>query len=298
MGCSFEVEKSDMTIVRMMSKPCFAAVNSAVNHRDKEDGVRIRNIRYLPFLERQWDYDANAQIDQIIMRGNITWDDCYKWWDYLMTLRFVTDVLSVTPTTHQAMRDGFKVSASFPADRVMSVLFLLRAPQFQVGIVRDWVDLVEDEEIHPDTAFVMAFTLNRFNDHENEGSYKMSMHSSSESTIVYPEHFTLKSAKLMLNRLLCDDYDEKLYSGVQPLMSKVSKYSRHALSSDKALGRFFCKKPARAGKKGNLQVIVYNNEVDDNRKVSTHHNIYQSLYSHRCHGIEVNVQELAKLLEA
>jgi len=298
MGVSFEVEKSDMSVVRMMSKPCFAAVNSAVNYRDKQDGVGIRNIRYLPFLERAWDYDANAQIDQIIMNGNITWDDCYKWWDYLMTLRFVTDVLSVTPTTQQAMKDGFKVSANFPADRVMSVLFLLRAPQFQVGIVRDWVDLVDKDGIHPDTAFVIAFALNRHYDHENEGSYMMSAQSTSESTIVYPEHFTLKAGKMMLNRLLCDDYDEKLYSGIQPLMSETSTYSRHPLSSDKALGRFFCKQPARAGKKGNLQVIVYNNEMDGGRKVSTHHHIYQAMYAYRANIIPVDVHEMAKLLEA
>lgn len=300
MSVSFEVQKSDMSVTRLMSRPCYASINSVLTTRDRQANVSIRNVRYLPFLQRAWCLDADATIDQHQMQSRIiTWEDCYKWWDYLMTLPFVTDVLRNAPTTHVAMKDGFTVKSEFPADRVMCVLFLLRAPQYQTGIIQDWIKLVDKEKINPDTATVIAFILNRFTNHEGCGKYYLNSQSSSESTIIYPEYFTLKSAKLMLNRLLCEDYDKDLYKGSQPNLNVIGRYKRHPATSPSALGRFLCKKPSKSLRDGNVQVGLYCDQRNDYEfKVTTHALLSAAVYRGEWRPLEIDVHKLAKLLEA
>ena len=183
-----------------------------------------------------------------------------------MTLKFVTDGLLHTPTTELAMKDGFTVNANMPADRVMITLFLLRAPQYQPGLVTDWHKMQTKD-------------------------------SSTESAIVYPEYFTLAGARIMLNRLLCDDYDAQLYGGKQANMSRTNRYNRFHNTNLNAIGRYFCKKPAKNAKRNNLQVMINNQQEPDN-KVKTHSELSARRFRPRRDDVTLNLKEMANLLEA
>ena len=297
MGCSFEVTTSNAKTQRLMSRACFASINAVIGQSDRNSGVSIANVKYLPFLERTWCSEADATIDKHVLSLPMTWNVSYAWWEYLMTLKFVTDGLLNTPTTESAMKDGFTVDANMPADRVMITLFLLRAPQFQAGLVTDWHKMQTKDHIHPDTAFVMTFWLNHYERHTDDQDYHMSPYSSTESAIVYPEYFTLAGARIMLNRLLCDDYDAELYGGKQDNMSRTSQYKRFPNKNLNAIGRYFCKKPAKNAKRNNLQVII-NNQHDPDNEVKTHSDLSQRRVRPRRNDVTLNIKEMANLLEA
>jgi len=297
MGCSFEVTTNGMKTQRLMSKACFASINAVIGQSDRNYGVSIDSVKYLPFLERTWCTDADATIDKHVMAHTMTWDVSYAWWEYLMTLKFVTDGLVNTPTTELAMKDGFTVNANMPADRVMITLFLLRAPQYQAGLVTDWHKMQTKDSIHPDTAFVMTFWLNHHERHTADHDYHMSPYSSTESAIVYPEYFTLAGARIMLNRLLCDDYDAELYGGKQANMKRTNSYKRFPNTNLNAIGRYFCKKPAKNAKRNNLQVMINNQQEPDN-KVKTHSDLSERRFRPRRDDVTLNIKEMANLLEA
>ena len=301
MSVSFEVTTSDLRVTRMLSKPCFAAINGVIRIRDREDGIHISSVKYLPFLAMKWCQDNNGQIEDTVLPACLEWKEAEEWWKYLMTLKFITDGLVSTPTTTHAMRQGFQVCADMPADRVMMTLFLLRAPQFQTGIIIDWFRLVHQDGIHPDTAFVIAFALNWAEPHEPNRLYHVIPHSSSESSIIYPEYFTLAGAKILLNRLLCDDYDKEMFGGKQPNLSVSGRYTRADKVKKDALGRLLCKRPAKNAKQKNLQVILFNSMLpDDVVKVKTHNNLFDRVYRFGFYSPDraVDVRKLADMLEA
>lgn len=301
MSVSFEVTTSDLRVTRLMSKPCFAAVNGIIRQRDRDDNIHIMSVKYLPFLTTKWCNDHDNQIETTMFPLNMDWNIAEEWWKYLLSLKFITDGLYSTPTTSESMRQGFQVNADMPADRVMLTLFLLRAPQFQTGIVLDWFRLVHQDNIQRDTAFVIAFTLNWAEPHELNRKYHIVPQSSSESSIIYPDYLTLSGAKVLLNRLLCDDYDEEMFGGKQTKLSVSGTYSRAEKIKKDALGRFLCKRPAKNAKQKNLQVTLFNSMLpDDVSKVKTHSDLYDRRYRFSFYDDSkaVDVRKLADMLEA
>jgi hypothetical protein len=301
MSVSFEVMTSDLRVTRMMGKPCFAAVNSIIRRRDREDNISIVSVKYLPFLTNKWCNESNNQIEATVFPMNMDWGTAEEWWKYLLSLKFITDGLVSTPTTSESMRQGFQVKADMPADRVMLTLFLLRAPQFQTGIILDWFRLVHQDNIHRDTAFVIAFALNWAEPHELNRNYHIVPQSSSESSIIYPDYLTVSGAKVLLNRLLCDDYDEVMFGGKQPKLSVSGSYSRAAKVKKDAIGRFLCKRPAKNAKQKNLQVTLFNSMLpDDVSPLKTHNDFYDRRYRFSFYDDDkaVDVRKLADMLEA
>lgn len=308
MSVSFDVKLTgtgDRT-ARFLSRPCFASINSAVSWEEKREGTTgIVSVKYIPFFQKMWDEDTNASKTDYSMDRNMTWEVAERYWEYLMSLKFITDALVKIPESPMEMRQGFEIKAQLPADRVMVTLFLLRAPQYQPGIVVAWDSLVTVHDIHKDTAFVTALALNNYSTirrvewDEYGNEYLMNAESSSENSIIYPEYFTLRSARIMLNRLLCDDYDEKLFSGIQQNLSEANEYKRYDKTDKRALGRFLCKKPGRTEKTKNLQVLFHNFIKIDS--VDTHSRLYRDLrYSYMGRAEEIsssNAWLLAQMIE-
>jgi hypothetical protein len=290
MSLSFNVTLSDYRVLRYVSRPCFAAVNGATSGLDN---TKIANIEYIPFLQNAWDEEARRNIEKVVMPSEINWEMCHRWWDYLSSLPYFSSMIfdpNVNPVGYQ---HGIKVNADFPADRVMLCLFLLRAPQFQTGIVRTWIHLIDKFQADPDVAFVTAFALNNkphattnvnSSEDPSDAIQRMYPYSDQESTIIFPQYFSLKGAKLLLNRLLCDTPDEVLYHGQQNYLSHTKKYNRYTMRCKKALGRFFAKKPGCGYSTGNIQTVIWNDiihpslrDVDSEssrvRLVSKHHQL-------------------------
>ena len=309
MSVSFDVKLTgagDRT-AKFLSRPCFASINSAVSWEEKREGTTgIVSVKYIPFFQKMWDDDTNASKTDYSMDRGMTWEVAERYWEYLMSLKFITDALVKVPENPMEMRQGFEVSAHLPADRVMVTLFLLRAPQYQPGIVTTWDSLVAVHNIQKDTAFVTALALNDYSrtqvfDWDNYGNnYTLNVESSSENSIIYPEYFTLRSARIMLNRLLCDDYDDKLFSGIQEHLSEANEYKRYDKSDKRALGRFLCKKPGRSKGTKNLQVLFHN--LLKVEEVDTHSRLYHDVrYSFRGRTEELsssNARLLANMIEA
>ena len=266
MSLSFNVTLSDYRVLRYVSRPCFAAVNGATSGLDN---TKIANIEYLPFLQNAWDEGARRNVEKIVMPDDINWEMCERWWSYLNSLPYFSGMILDSNTTPQGYQHGIKVNTNYPADRVMLCLFLLRTPQFQTGIVRTWIHLIDKFQADPDVAFVTAFALNNKPQSPNvnlskdpsDAIQRMYPYSDQESTIIFPQYFSLKGAKLLLNRLLCDTPDEVLYHGQQNYMSHTGKYNRFTMRCKNALGRFFAKKPGCGYSTGNIQTVIWNDII-------------------------------------
>lgn len=267
MSVSFNVHLSDYRTLKYLSKPCFASVNGAVNGMPH---TRLDKIEYKPFLQNSWDNDAGKCIEQHIMTDSMTWDNAYRWWDYLLSLPYFKNMIQDAPNNPIAMKHGFTVRCNAPSDRVMTTLFMLRAPQFQAGIVNTWCHIVDKFKCSKDVAFVTAFALNntqyggRAFTTSDPSDYlqRWNPGTDEESSIIYPGYFTYVGAKLMLNRLLCDDFDIQMYRGQQDIMCDSNNYKRFPLRNKKALGRFFTKKQGCSYSTGNLQCIIHNDILD------------------------------------
>jgi len=303
MSVSFNVQLSDGRTLQYRSRPCFASVNNATYNIDY---VSIDSVRYLPFLQQTWDSDSQTTIDKQLMTSNMTWDIANRWWTYLLSLPYISNglVRHMKPGNVKGYKHGFSVLSRLPADRVMLTLFLLRAPQFQGGIVRTFCHLIDKFNCPEDVAFVTAFVLNNTtsgsivegDDPSHQLQY-MNPCTDQESSIIYPAYFSYKGAKLMLNRLLCDDPDTDLYSGVQPKLSEVNKYERYGATSKSALGRFFCKKPGMSYSTGNLQLII-NNDILRNEYIRKHGNSGSSLRYVNTRINDDQMNEIIHLIQA
>tara|TARA_R110002074_G_scaffold153413_1_gene308492 strand:- start:6725 stop:7636 length:912 start_codon:yes stop_codon:yes gene_type:complete len=303
MSVSFEVKTTSQKVIKLVGRACFAAVNNVLSYREKSEGIQVESIKYLPFYNNKYSQEDNMHIEDYTMSPVMSWDLSEKWWKYLMSLPFITDMMENKPKTLKAFKAGFKVDTQFPADRVMIALFLLRAPQYQGGIVRNWEYLVDSLNIHKDTAFAMAFGLNNTGpvaigtppEALPELYNRVTTYSSSENTIVYPEHFSIRAAKMMINRLLCEDYDKTLYSGKQETFRRAGSYQRAYLSNKDALGRFFCKKPAGSLARGNFQLVALSKRAENtlgNRRALNYSRESELQLTSE------NLKDLAKLLES
>ena len=265
MSVSFNVHLSDYRTLKYLSKPCFAAVNGATHNISH---ARLDYIEYLPFMQCKWDGDANKSIEKISMNESMDWDRAGQWWDYLLSLPYFANMVADRPDNHYAMQHGFKIRCNAPSDRVMLALFMFRAPQFQAGIVNTWCHIVDKFKCSKDVAFVLAFALNNTNygargyNYPDKDTYLQRFNPSTdeESSIIYPGYFSYTGAKLMLNRLLGDDFDTLMYAGEQEVMSNSNAYHRFPIRNKKALGRFFAKKQGCSYSTGNLQCII-NNDI-------------------------------------
>jgi len=302
MAVSFEVKTTNQKVFKLVSRACFASVNTIIGNRDRAEGVKAESIKYLPFYNTKYSQEDEMNIEDYKMGGDMSWDLSEKWWKYLMSLPFITDMLKSKPKTLKAFKSGFEVDTNFPADRVMIALFLLRAPQYQSGIVKNWEYLVSHLNIHKDTAFAIAFGLNNAGPVAAQPSTRdltllynrVTSYSSSENTIVYPEYFSIRSAKMMINRLLCEDYDKTLYSGKQATFRRAGVYERARLSDKNALGRFFCKKPATSLRQGNFQLVALSKRATNS--INTRRDLIYARYDELKLTPE-NLIDLANLLE-
>ena len=255
MCVAFDVKLSNYMVVKHVGKPCFAAINNVT--RGMSNHVHPVSIKYLPFLIKRWDREEEVEVEEIVLPDNIDWETCDSWWTYLMSLDFISSALVQKRNNLLGYKAGFEVQTDIPADRMMVVLFLLRAPQFMQGVVQTFTKLV-DMGYDKDLSFVAALAINDYQRYlsEDPQDLQFNPNSSTESTIIYPERFTIKGAKIMLNRLLCDDWDKDLYGGKQSTFRTAKHYKRASVNSSEALGRFFCKAPSGAYTRGNIQCTL------------------------------------------
>lgn len=278
MSVSFEVVTNNSRTLKFNDRACFAHINNILDPRDREYGIRIHNIKYKPFFGEQYCEDAECYVEDIRLSSLMGWSTASRWWSYLMSLPFISDCIvdSRMPNNIVAYKAGFRVKSDVPADRMMLVLFLLRLPQFQAGIVRQWDRLVRYHKAQKDTAFVLALGLNNTLGHDYESgeatsdpelrgseekdrAYRLDMFnptSCAESTVLYPEYTTVRTLKILLNRLVNEEYDNQLFNGIQGLFRDTNRYHRAPKSDPECLGRFFAKKGATAYRRGNFMLTV------------------------------------------
>lgn len=303
MAVSFEVTLSNMTVYKYVSRACFAPVNHVLSNDQMDRHNRVNAIKYLPFFQRYYSEEDCMNLEGYKMTKEMSWELATKWWDYLMTLPFITDsIKDDLPSTTKGYKSGLKVTTDMPADRMMLTLFLLRAPQYQPNIVRVWDRVMQQHDTDPDTALVTSFAINsqHASDMIDTESFNpecspldsISPLYSCENTIVYPQYFSIIGAKIMLNRLLCDDYDKELFGGTQDYFRDKSHYNRYATTDPKALGRFFCKKPASSYRTGNLQARVAK-DILGLEDVSKHSN----LDYRRRHELAMDKEQIAQLIK-
>lgn len=313
MSVSFEVETNTHKVLKFMSRACFAAVNHVVTARDSREGVAVQRITYKPFYQNIYDKDIDAYTDTHHMNPTMSWDLANKWWDYMLSLPFVSELLPNNQSNHvEAYKQGFKVDCNANADRVMLVLFLLRLPQFSSGIVRSWARLVSYHKAHPDTAFVIALGLNnrdpncdyREGEEQNNPETcltaqmvdRISSQTCSENSVIYNEYFTIRGAKILLNRLTSQEPDKSLFNGKQESFSRCSKYLRYGKTEPRAIGRLLVKHPSKSYRRGNFTLKV----IKDILKVDRVLRFDDCLYLNRneCNINPSQMQEIISLIES
>lgn len=274
MSVSFEVMTSNRAPARFISRACFAPINNVVTpHEFNILGQTVHSIRYLPFVNKQFNAVDNMYIEVQEINTEMTWAIAERWWKFLMEQPFITSGMRNTrkPSTLRGYQDGFTVAADQRADKMMLQLFLLRAPQYQTGIVNTWDHLVQKMGVAEDTAFVIAFGINNQTNRsytgERSASKKKRMltvcaENPSENSIVHGEYFTVTGAKMMLNRLLGDESDARLYNGKQKRFNDKNCYDRARPSSPESLSRFFCKKPAATRNNKNFAMYMINDVIE------------------------------------
>lgn len=273
MAVSFEVITSNRAPARFISRACFASINNVVTpHEFNILGQRVHSIRYLPFVNKQFSAVDNMHIEVQKINTEMTWAIAERWWKFLMEQPFITSGMRDTrkPSTLRGYQNGFTVSSDQKADKMMLQLFLLRAPQYQPGIVNTWDHLVQKMGVAEDTAFVIAFGINnqtnmKFEGERSESKKKRMLavcaENPSENSIVHGEYFTVNGAKMMLNRLLGDESDARLYSGKQKRFNDKNCYDRARPDKPESLSRFFCKKPAATRNNKNFAMYMINDVI-------------------------------------
>lgn len=273
MAVSFEVMTSGRPPARFISRACFAAVNNVVTSYDFDRlGQRVHSVKYLPFVNQKFSGVDNMYIEMQEITVEMTWEIAGRWWKFLMEQPFITSGMQGMrkPSTLRGYQDGFTVSSDQKADKMMLQLFLLRAPQYQPGIVNTWNHLVQKMGVAEDTAFVIAFGINNqtsMTRKEERSASKtkrllaVCAENPAESSIVHGEHFTVNGAKMMLNRLLGDESDARLYSGKQSRFSVKNCYDRARPYKPESLSRFFCKKPVATRNNKNFAMYMINDVI-------------------------------------
>lgn len=276
MGVSFEVITNNARIIKYNDRACFAHLNNIITPKEAVDNIKIQSVKYKPFLTERHCSEAGCYIEEIDMYDTMSWDVASRWWTYMMSLPFIHLNLHQEPKNIVGYKAGFKVRTNIPADRMMLILFLMRMPQFQPSIVRQWDRLVRYHKANKDTAFVLALGLNNStnmhhyageatakpvesNESEEIAAYRLDAFnpvSCSESTVLYPEYTTVRSLKILLNRLVNEEPDLKLFHGKQVDFYDSSRYIREVKSKPDCLGRFFAKKGASAYRRGNFLMTV------------------------------------------
>jgi len=313
MSVSFEVETNTNKVLKFMSRACFAAVNHVITARENQQGVGIKRITYKPFYQNIYDRDIDTYIDTYHMNDDMSWDLANKWWDYMLSLPFVSELLPKNQSQHiKAYKQGFQVDCDANADRVMLVLFLLRLPQFSSGIVRSWARLVSYHCAHPDTAFVIALGLNNriANCNYKEGEEhtdpetcltakmvdRISSQTCSENSVIYNEYFTIRGAKILLNRLTSQEPDESLFNGKQESFSRCSAYLRYNKTEPKAIGRLLVKHPSKSYRRGNFTLKVIKDILKIDRVARFDDCLY--LNQNECNINPSQMQEIISLIES
>lgn len=284
MAVSFEVMTSNRPPARFISRACFAAINNVLTRYDFDRlGQRVYSVRYLPFVNQKFSSVDDMYIEVQEITVEMTWGVAERWWEFLMDQPFITSGMQGVrkPSTLRGYQNGFTVSSDQKADKMMLQLFLLRAPQCQPGIVNTWDHLVEKMGVAADTAFVIAFGINNQTNMPRKGQSSASKKkrmlticddNPSENSIVHGEYFTIKGAKMMLNRLLGDEYDSRLYRGRQDNFSQKNYYDRARPSSLESLSRFFCKNPIATRDNKNFAMYMIN-DVIGKRNAETYNGI-------------------------
>lgn len=307
MAVSFEVMTSNRAPARFISRACFAAINNVVTeHEFNILGQRVHSIKYLPFVNQKFSGVDNMYIEVQEITAEMTWAIAERWWKFLMEQPFITCGMQGMrkPSTLRGYQDGFTVSSDQKADKMMLQLFLLRAPQYQPGIVNTWNHLVQKMGVNEDTAFVIAFGINNQTNTTRKGESSASKKkrmltvcddNPSENSIVHGEYFTVNGAKMMLNRLLGDEYDARLYSGKQSRFNDKNCYDRARPFSSESLSRFFCKKPAATRNNKNFAMYMIN-DVIGKRTVDTYHGIGYLTQAQRVLSND-NIKTIVAMLE-
>ena len=120
--------------------------------------------------------------------------------------------------------------------------------------------------------------------------------SCAESTVLYPEYTTVRTLKILLNRLVNEEYDDKLFKGIQGLFRDTNKYHRAPRSNPECLGRFFAKKGASAYRRGNFTLKVIRDILKIDRVVRFDDCLY--LNQNECNINPSQMQEIISLIES
>jgi hypothetical protein len=249
MGVSYNLvnEKGEVDIKR--NKPCFAAVN--FTHLDN-----VTKIQYEPFTRWKWSNDCDHQIkvQEIDHLNEEETEVALKWWSTLLQLPFFANcILNYENGDHvRHIPKMFEVSTEVPADRMMIVLFFLRAPQQNEGTMKTFRELVFKEKVDPKLAMLMSCFLFALTDNEEVTDYMIRDSECREYTLISKYAFSIKDVKTAMQNEFSSSFSEENDRSKQRLFSVSTIYRRTDNHRKNALAAYFNKNRAISIKTGNL----------------------------------------------
>lgn len=241
MSTTFDVETSIRTI-SFKQRACFGALSHCVSDTRLGD---IQKVVYYPFRIIDFGVQRIRPEDY-----NTTENTAKFWWEYLMSKKFFSE--HILNKSEDFLLNGIHVSCNMPADRLLVTLFMFRYAQECSGVIIDFVDLVRNQKIDPDIAFILAFLINNkyqkldiskgYNKTKKKFTIKVDY--CPESTMIPSKSLSIKDTKSILNNLLSDNYDRELFSGVQDKFSIARTYHRKGEEHKQALCRYFSQRRA------------------------------------------------------
>ena len=125
---------------------------------------------------------------------------------------------------------------------------------------------------------------------------RISSQTCSENSVIYNEYFTIRGAKILLNRLTSQEPDESLFNGKQESFSRCSKYLRYGKTEPRAIGRLLVKHPSKSYRRGNFTLKVIRDILKIDRVVRFDDCLY--LNQNECNINPSQMQEIISLIES
>ena len=246
MSVTYSIKYTDWTDRYYEGRACFAGINC--NDIEKEPD----HIIYYPFKKKVLSEVTNQFEETTDPRNYYTKAHlAIHWWRCLLKLPFFSNCV----LNSKVMQNGdyvpswFSVKANIPADRMMIVLFFLRAPQQNLGVVNAFYDLTINHKVQEDIAFLMSLYIQR----NRAGEYVLVEHQSEESCLLSHYAFSEKDVKEILQNEFSTNFKEENDRSKQPIFSTVKVYTRKPNRQKDSLSAYFNRKRAVKAATGNLK---------------------------------------------
>ena len=250
MPVSFFLVDNNGTRDLKKNKPCFASVQHT--HLDN-----VAKVQYLPFTKFMWSDNTDDFTERTQDMSEFGTDVeplwACEWWSTLLSLPFFANGILNYQKDHviAGIPQMFEVSTMLPADRMMIILFFLRAPQENPLVVKAFANLKWGEGVDSRLAMLMSCFLEGA-----EGQYSVSEYENRENTLISKYAFSTKDVKTLMHNEFSPNFLEKDDKSKQEMFFETNRYYRNDNNRKDALAAYFNRKRARSVNTGNLNMTI------------------------------------------